>query len=198
MILYADAKNLEEVERDLEMSVCQLITPLTGRRNFRPTSPFAIDNGCFSVFRKSRYFAILRRELQNAKFCKFVCLPDVVGSARRTLELFDFYQYDALICKFPKALVAQNGQEDLPIAWDLIDAIFIGGDDRFKCSDASKSIIQCAQRMGKWVHAGRVNTAKRWEWFEDLGVDSCDGSGISQYSEMRWAITRYRNHPNLF
>lgn len=198
MKLFVDAKNLAEVERDIGESVGQLLTPLTYRRNFRPAEPFGIDNGCFATFKKKEYFNLLKRELPNVKNCRFVCIPDVVGSARRTLELFEEYSQHPLINKFPKALVAQDGFEDLPIEWHLIDAIFIGGTDRFKQSEISKQIIQCAKRLDKYVHAGRVNAPARWEWFEELGVDSCDGTGLAQYSHMRWAIFRQKSQPKLF
>jgi hypothetical protein len=198
MILLADTNDLEEVERDLGAAVGQLITPLTGYRNVRPGEIFAIDNGCFNAFHKKRFFAILERELPNVKACKFVTLPDVVGSARRTLELFDHYRHEELICRYPKALVIQNGQEDLPIPWHQIDAVFIGGDTPFKLSNEAKQIIQCAQRLDKWVHVGRVNEAARWQYFADLGCDSFDGSGISQFSGQRFRIARQREHPKLF
>lgn len=197
MILFADSKNLEEVEDDLVATVGQLLTPLTYRRNFRPTAPFGIDNGCFATFYKDKYFRLLEREAENAKYCKFVTLPDVVFNARRTLELFEHYRHDARICKFPKALVIQNGQENLPIPWHLIDAIFVGGDDRFKMSQDVLQIVQCAQRLDKWVHIGRINDPDRWQHFAEMGCDSCDGTGASQFSLSRWKLAMHRDHPKL-
>lgn len=197
MIFLADSKNLEEVEHDLGESVGQLLTPLTYRRNFRPTGIFGIDNGCFKRFEAKKYWSMLEREAPNAKFCKFVTVPDVVGDARRTLELFNHFRYDPRLCKFPIALVCQNGQEDLPIDWDRLDAVFIGGDDRFKTSAAAHSIIKTAQILGKWTHVGRVNSPIRWGLVEEWGVDSCDGSGLAQYSEMRHKIRQYKDHPQL-
>jgi len=197
MILFADSKSLDEVEQDLGESVGQLLTPLTCRKNFRPTGIFGIDNGCFSKFEKKTYFHLLKRELPNKDYCKFVCLPDVVGSARRTLELFDYYKHDELINKYPKALVIQNGQEDLSIDWYAIDAIFIGGDTKFKMSESCKQIIQCAQRLDKYVHVGRVNEADRWQYFADLNCDSFDGTGISQFSAQRFKLAIHKNQPKL-
>lgn len=198
MKLLADSKSLEEVEADIEEPVGQLLTPLTYRRNFRPASMFGIDNGCFATFHKDKYFSLLEREVPNAKYCKFVALPDVVGSAIRTLELFEHYKHHPLICKFPKALVIQDGQEKLPIQWDLIDAIFIGGNDKFKHSFIVKTIIQCAKRLDKWVHIGRINGVPRWNYFAHLGADSCDGTGFSRFSENRWRLFRNKTQPRLF
>jgi hypothetical protein len=197
MQLFADSKSLDEVEDDLRDTVGQLLTPLTYRKNFRPDQPFGIDNGCFATFHKDKYFRLLERELPNAKYCKFVAIPDVVGSARRTLELFEHYRHHELICRFKKALVIQNGQENLPIQWDLIDAVFIGGDDRFKMSNEAKHVIQCAQRLGKWVHIGRTNDEKMWQHFEEMGCDSFDGTGVSQFSWQRFKIAMHRDHPKL-
>lgn len=197
MKFFADSKSLDEVERDIGEAVGQLLTPLTYRKNFRPDKVFGIDNGCFASFKKKEYFNLLEREAVNAKYCKFVALPDVVFNARRTLELFDHYRHHELICRFPKALVIQNGQEDLPIEWHLLDAIFIGGDDRFKMSDACKQIIQCAQRLDKYVHVGRVNDPNRWQHFAEMGCDSFDGTGASQFSWQRFKLAMHREHPKL-
>jgi len=47
------------------------------------------------------------------------------------------------------------------------------------------AIVKAAQALGKWTHVGRVNTPARLEILEAWGVKSVDGSGISQYSDMR-------------
>ena len=113
-------------------------------------------------------------------------------------SIFDYW-YPRL-CQWPIALVAQNGQEDLPIPWGLISAIFIGGDDSFKDSKGAADIIRTAQAMGKWTHVGRVNDPKRWQRCLDLGVDSVDGTGIARYSHMRIAIRdrKVKNQHGLF
>lgn len=85
----------------------------------------------------------------------------------------------------------------LEIPWRLISAVFIGGDDKFKTSDAARSIVQCAKAMGKWAHVGRVNGPVRLEVVEEWGVDSVDGSGISLFSKMRANIAAHRRHPKL-
>jgi hypothetical protein len=85
----------------------------------------------------------------------------------------------------------------LPIQWNLIAAIFIGGSTRFKLSKAAVDIIRTAQAMDKWVHVGRVNTPERWDRFEKLGVDSVDGTGIARYSHMRIAIRDRHLSPQM-
>jgi len=161
----------------------QLLTPLTRYRNRHPESHFAIDNGAFSRFNKQAFLALLERESERKALCRFVAVPDVVGSARRTLEVFDHWKHE--LRGWTLGLVAQDGLEDLPIPWDDIGAIFIGGSTEWKLSIHVRHIIKTAQALDKWVHIGRVNDPKRFNYFKELGADSVDGSGISQYSWMR-------------
>ena len=92
------------------------------------------------------------------------------------------------------ALVIQDGMEDLEIPWEELDAIFLGGMDPWKDSKAAADIVRTATIFKKWKHVGRVNTPKRFDHFEELGADSCDGSGIAKYDHMLEAIER-RNDP---
>jgi hypothetical protein len=167
-------------------AVGQLLTPRT--LFARKSEVFAIDNGAYARFNRDSFFALLDREREIRKRCLWVTLPDVVGSARRTLELWDRYRYNEHLHGYRRALVLQDGIEDLPIPWDQVDAVFVGGTTEWKMSDHAAQCVRCAQAMGKATHAGRVNTPDRWRHFEALGVDTCDGSGISRYSHMRTAI----------
>jgi hypothetical protein len=115
-----------------------------------------------------------------------VASPDIVGSAQRTLELFGLFR--PMLEGWKVALVCQDGQENLPIPWDRIDAIFIGGTTLWKCSTHVERIIKTAKLFGKWVHVGRINTPSRYSHFEELEVDSFDGSGVARYTHMREAI----------
>lgn len=67
-------------------------------------------------------------------------------------------------------------------------AVFIGGSTNWKCSHHVEQIIKTAKVFGKWVHVGRVNDPARWKHFEQLEVDSCDGTGLARYTHMRRAI----------
>lgn len=178
--------DLATAAAELRHPVEQLLTPLTRFKNRNPESHFAIDNGAFSKFNRQAFEALLEREDERRHLCRFVAVPDVVGSARRTLEVFDYWY--PLISHWPLALVAQDGQQDLPIPWEAISSVFIGGTTEFKESDHSKAIVKAAKAMDKWVHVGRINTPDRFEAFKEWGADSCDGSGIAQYSHMRRAI----------
>lgn len=194
VMLDSSKKEFELAPSELNTPVEQLLTPLTRYKRHSPESMFAIDNGAFSKFNRKAFEALLEREDANRDLCRFVAVPDVVGSARRTLEVFDYWF--PLINRWPLALVAQDGQEDLEIPWQLIEAIFIGGSTQWKESDSVKAIVKAAKAMSKWVHVGRINTPDRYEAFKEWGADSCDGTGLARYSHMRQKIGQQR--PALF
>jgi len=173
----------------------QLLTPLTRFRRQDPEGWFAVDNGAFSAFDRAAFLSLLDREHLHIERCRFVAVPDVVGSALRTLEVFE--RWLPALSGWPLALVAQDGQENLPIPWDALSAIFIGGTTAWKMSDPAMQIIRTAQALGKWSHVGRVNTPGRFEHFAACGVSSIDGTGLSRYSWMRQAIWEKQNRPRL-
>lgn len=156
----------------------QLRTPLTEYARAAGVV-YGVDNGCFKLFDRRRWERLV--ELAEADRPLFVCLPDVVGDAQRTVELF--HHFKLATNEVPRALVLQDGIEHTPIPWDDLAAVFIGGSDQFKYSPAAIRAAKTAKWLGKWVHVGRVNNAKRVEnWIE--WADSCDGSGISMYDHM--------------
>lgn len=187
MIVMLDTSHsLDKAEAELQHPVEQLLTPLTRFKPQRPGQHFAIDNGAFSKFDAKAFLSLLEREEPRRKLCRFVAVPDVVGSARRTLEVFDYWRHQLI--RWPLALVCQDGQENLPIPWQHIEAIFIGGTTEWKESDHAIACIKAAKALGKWTHVGRVNTRGRFDAFKDIGVDSIDGTGLAMYSHMRHAI----------
>lgn len=167
------------------VEVGQLLTPLT--RYADHGARYAIDNGAFSGFDAAGFLRLLDRQREHRDRCIFVAAPDVVGSARRTLEVFRHW-YPRLH-GWPVALVAQDGLEDLDIPWHLLAAVFIGGSTEWKLGRHAEAVVRAAKAMGKWVHIGRVNTPGRFDKFEAMGADSCDGSGIARYSWMREELT---------
>jgi len=155
----------------------QLRTPLT--RHALSGKPYGLDNGCFATFKHKDWLRLLDDAETNRPI--FVCLPDIVGDARRTLDLFDCFKQETN--GLPRALVLQDGIGNFSIPWDDIDAVFVGGSDNFKTSPEAINACKAAKMLGKWVHVGRVNTARRVNNWLDL-ADSIDGSGISQYDHM--------------
>lgn len=181
---------------ELCCDVGQLLTPLTRFRLQRPALPWGMDNGAFARFEEKSFLSLLQREEHHKATCLFVTAPDVVGSARRTLEVFE--RWKGQLASWPIALAIQDGQQDHEIPWDEIAAVFVGGTTEFKLSPQAAHVIKAAKILGKWAHVGRVNDAARFAYFEELGADSIDGTGISRYSHMRRAISKRDNQEKLF
>lgn len=189
---------LDVCAAQLGCEVHQLLTPAPGFCRQKEHDWFAIDNGAFSGFDVRAFVRIIKRESHAKQLCKFVVVPDVVGSAVRTLEVFEHWRYR--LSGWPLALAAQDGLENIRIpksVWAGIDAIFIGGSTEWKLGPYAVQAIRTAQAMNKWVHVGRVNTPDRFDYFDNLGVDSIDGTGLARYTHMREAIWRAKNEPNL-
>jgi hypothetical protein len=191
------SEDLNVCAAELGCETAQLLTPLTRRKPQQPDKSFAIDNGAFSYFDAKAFKSLLARNYERRHLCKFVAVPDVVASARRTLEVFDYWHDEPCLRHWPLALVLQDGQEDLPICWNLIEAVFVGGSTKWKLSSHAAACVKAAKAMGKYVHAGRVNEPARFEYFEKLGADSIDGTGLAQYTHMREKIWKAYHAPQL-
>jgi hypothetical protein len=189
--LLDNGQDLATCAAELSCEVGQLLTPLTRYHLREPERPWAIDNGGYSGLDIKAFRYLLEREAHRQSNCLFVVVPDIVGSARRTLELFDHWAPQ--LTGWRLAFACQDGQEHLPIPWTEINAVFIGGSTNFKCGESAAQIIRTAKAKEKWVHVGRVNHGERWEHFKKLGADSADGSGIARYTHAREAIANRNN-----
>jgi hypothetical protein len=199
MIVMMDTTtDLDECARELGgLEVEQLFTPLTRYNAQRPDDHFAMDNGAFSRFNANGFRSMLRKHSARKHLCRFVSVPDVVGDARRTHEVFMRWHKRDELCDWPLAYVVQDGQQDVEIPWDSIAAIFVGGSTAWKEGPHARACIKAAQALEKWVHIGRINTPARYEYFDDMGADSCDGTGLAKYSHMRAAIYQAVTEPKL-
>ena len=195
MIVMLDTNKLDVAQAEIGCEVEQLLTPLTRFSRQRLDHHFTVDNGAFSKFDAAGFLSLLAREEGARHLCRWVAVPDVVGSALRTAEVFE--RWKGRIAGWPLAYVCQDGQEDLPIPWDEIAAVFVGGTTDWKMSRHAAAIVKAAKAIGKWCHVGRVNTPGRLEYFEELGADSIDGSGLARYSHMRKAIHENAIQPKL-
>lgn len=180
LLIDTSPKSLSDLIKE-DLVIGQLITPLTGYSD--AGLPYGIDNGAYTRFNKKEFTRILTRQENAIARCLFVAIPDIVGNARRTLEI---WRNRHIVCpsKWPMALVAQDGIEDLDIPWEEMKAIFIGGTTQWKDSKCVVDVVKTAKTLGLHVHIGRVNTLPRYKHFADLGADTCDGSGIARFSHM--------------
>lgn len=180
-MLDCSPKKIKEYSKKHDFDFWQLRTPLT---NYKSSNrPYGLDNGCFSSFNETRWLRLIAEAKINPPV--FVTLPDIVGDARRTGELF--INYLSVTDSLPRALVLQDGVGEVDIPWHLISAVFVGGSDAFKISAECVAVCKTAKILGKWIHVGRVNTMERVDNWVGL-CDSIDGSGLSRYDHMLEAI----------
>lgn len=160
--------------------------------------PWAADNDCFQGLDEDAFVAMLDR-IAGLPFCLFVVCPDVVGEQGLTDLLFEEWAPQVLMRRLPVAYVVQeDGIEYEPrgVPWGVISALFIGcANDGEKLGDRIRRLVREAKARGKWVHMGRVNSAKRIAYAREIGCDSIDGtswvrclttaipSGVSNASE---------------
>lgn len=143
--------------------------------------PVAADNGCFIGLDRTAYIRLLR-DVAHRNIL-WVTAPDIVGDAGATLARFRIWLPVLRYYGVPVAFVAQDGQEHLPVPWDCIRCLFIGGSTAWKEGDAAAALIVQAKRRGKWVHVGRLNTQRRERLLLHLGVDSFDGTTYSRWPD---------------
>jgi hypothetical protein len=177
IMLDCSPKKIHAYRERYGVDLWQLRTPLT--RYSLSGLPYGLDNGCFKRFDQKTWERLLNEAEDSVP--KFVCLPDIVGDAVRTLDLFDVFE--SKTNGLPRALVLQDGIGNHRIPWDKIAAVFVGGSDAFKTSREAMNVCRTAQMLGKWIHVGRVNTASRVAYWKGI-ADSLDGSGISRFDHM--------------
>lgn len=158
----------------------QIVTPAAGNA-VGAGFEWVADNAVFAdrYPGDDAYLAWLETRLEHQANCRFVVAPDVVGDAAATLARSAPMLPRLRAAGWPVALVLQDGQEHLPMPWDLIDAVFVGGSTEWKLSQAARGLVAEARRRGKWVHMGRVNSLRRLRYAEAIGCDSVDGTYLA-------------------
>jgi hypothetical protein len=143
--------------------------------------PWAADNDCYGGFDPKAYVRMLDRIASVPDGCLFAAVPDVVADATATARLFEVWWRAPTRRGLPAALVAQDGLECLggwlATAWPRIDALFIGGSTERKLGPHAERLAAEARERDKWVHMGRVNSARRIRYAASIGCDSVDGTG---------------------
>jgi hypothetical protein len=177
IMLDCSPAKITEYRQRFGVDFWQLRTPLTNYARAEGIA-YGLDNGCFSGFDEPAWWRLVLQALEDEPV--FIALPDVVGDAARTIELFHHFKADV---PRRRALVLQDGIANARIPWEELEAVFIGGSDEFKFSQEAINAARAAKMLGKWVHVGRVNTAARVRNWRGL-ADSIDGSGISRYDHM--------------
>ena len=136
---------------------------------------WACDNGAFTkAFDAGKFLGYLETLKPWANRCLFVVVPDVWGNVDQTLALYDYWA-GALAADWPIALSAQPGleNEQMPEGFDWL---FVGGTDEWRSGPGVKKCIKKAKALGALIHIGRVNSLRRFQYFQKLGADSADGT----------------------
>lgn len=112
----------------------------------------------------------------------------VYGDAALTARRFEAWAPGLERRGLPVGLVMQDGfgapelRGWLERTWHRIDALFIGGSTEFKLGAEAERWAKIGAAHGKWIHWGRVNSAKRIEYVTGTGAcDSFDGSGYARW-----------------
>lgn len=157
-----------------------LKTPAVGN-SLDGVAVWAVDNGAFTgrYPGDDAYMAFLGGLSDRRDSCLFVAVPDVIGDAAATLALFPDMAARIRSAGWPVALVAQDGMTPDMVPWDGLDWLFIGGSTEFKMGPDAEALISAAQRRGKRVHVGRVNSGARFRHFRSLGCDTADGTYLA-------------------
>ncbi|WP_228537875.1 hypothetical protein [Nocardia sp. XZ_19_231] len=159
-----------------------IATPAQGNRIDRTWPAWCADNGVFTGAYPGddEYLRWLARLQPLADRCLFVTAPDVVGDHWQTLARSRDMLPRIRELGFPAAFVAQNYMEfDSWHPWDDIDALFLGGSTEWKLSAEAANIASVAASLGIWVHMGRVNSRRRYQYAAAIGCHSVDGTYLT-------------------
>ncbi len=144
--------------------------------------PWAADNDCFQQLDADAYRKMLAA-VHGLPGCRFVTAPDVVGDWHTTAARFEEWYDELAACWQPIGYVAQDGQPADQVPWRRIGALFIGGSTEYKLSAAAERLARQARTYGLWVHMGRVNSRKRFDYARQIGCHSVDGSKFSRWRD---------------
>jgi len=157
---------------------------------------WAIDNDYkrFDATRFVRLLTLIRAEHPDptTSGCLFVAVPDVYRDHAATLALWRKWRDQVWGFDMPLAFVVQNGAHLSNVPWRdfrtvwrgaayYTGAIFVGGDTAWKMGDEAAAIVRVANSLGLWTHVGRCNSLARIRHAKEIGADSVDGGGFSQF-----------------
>jgi hypothetical protein len=157
-----------------------IVTPKQG--NAVPDQTlWCADNGCFSngYPGDDAWFQWLESLTWPRERCVFAVAPDVVGDAAATLDRSTPWLPKIREIGYKAAFVSQDGLQPDDVPWDEFDAMFVGGTDSWKLGLPALLISVEASRRGKWLHMGRVNSARRLQYAKWIGCDSADGTYLT-------------------
>lgn len=143
---------------------------------------WAADNDCYTkgaTFDLDNYLDWLHQLSPFAPRCLFASAPDVVGDAAATWARSRDVLPTLRHLGYRAALVGQDGLALAAVEWAAFDCLFIGGSAAWKESPEAVAAGQAAFTRGKWVHMGRVNSARRLRIAVRARCGSVDGNKLA-------------------
>lgn len=161
-----------------------------GQRGPWPWFPYALDNGAFAFWDQranefdhdawarsgeGAWHRLIVWSQVAAEKPRWAIVPDVPGDAEETLRKWS--DFSPLVTHCPRALAVQNGMEPADIERLSVkpDVIAVGGTTEWKWSTVEKWSARFSR-----VHLLRCNSPTKLYELEELGVESCDGTGWSR------------------
>lgn len=187
MEYFATASGPKVREAMADGRLCQIVTPAAGNAVHANVRRWCADNAVFAdrYPGDEKYLAWLAKRTWAAERCTFAVAPDVVGDARATVARSGPMLARIRAAGFPVALALQDGADLLALPWSEFDVAFIGGTTEWKIGEHMKALAHKAKEQGKWVHMGRVNSARRVRIASAMGCDSVDGTFLAFGPERR-------------
>jgi len=151
-----------------------------------PFLPYALDNGAFGAwasgtpFNEDAFCELLARAQCHEEASRaggsceaplWVAVPDVVADRRATLDSWGAWAPRLRRYGWPLAFVVQDEMVRQDVPGDA-DVVFVGGTTKWKWSTVP---AWCA--WFRRVHVGRVNRPRALDYLDQLGAESCDGTG---------------------
>jgi hypothetical protein len=163
----------------------------------RPWCDYALDNDCFHNSHKQNWWMAegeckWLKMLDKISTCElkpiFATLPDVVGDWNATVDLSCKYITELRSRGIRPAIVMQDGSSCESAANTGVDVFFLGGSVKWKWSNADQVADWC-RRNKTYLHIGQVNGISKTARCIELGIQSCDGSGLARFPDAMVPLT---------
>lgn len=183
-----------------------MVGPLDGRGERLHGMRHALDNGAWSAFAQGRPWDEGAFRVALDRFgpaADFIVVPDVVADREVSLARTRAW-LPGLLARpdlgAARLLIAiQDGMTFADIEPLLANprvGLFIGGSTEWKLA-AIEPWGRWAKARGRYVHCGRVNTARRIAICAGAGVDSIDGTSATRFAKTLPLLTRAAAQPDL-
>lgn len=178
-----------------------------------PWFPFALDNGAYPCWDQTtnvfdyqkwaevypKWQSLIYWAASATQRARWAIVPDQPGNGAATLTKWDAFVQQVIDAEIPPALAVQDGMTvaDVKNLRLKPQVICVGGSTEWKW-DTVEMWVDAFPR----VHVLRCNSPTKLDWLEEIGVESCDGTGWNRGNKTqtagleRWA--RQKPEPKLY